>query len=350
MVAFQGLANDQGSDHRDGRSRHLRGADRDRDGTFRCDSGGLVLQPFRDQARAHQRRATTPSSRNSPRSSRVRRTWTTRCDRVDFRTPPHARTRWRRLMQGLGDTQAPQAQSRDQRRTVHRRDARAADHLHGHRAAFQPRRRHPAAAVQRESRCRTTRSPLSSASTRTASSISRSAASAARTDRAGRAGGARLGVRARKPAVAVSHRRRPARGLRPRSTRRWSLLQQAGVAKVGLMSQPNPAQDGTLAPMESFNDKLRAFGKALAVHLLCIFAMVVGLWWTTESRPVSMPGPVIQVDLIGRNRRASISSQRRPPGRRRLNRRWPSPSRRNRSRRKPEPTQDRAAARRAPAD
>lgn len=51
--------------------------------------------------------------------------------------------------------------------------------------------------------------------------------------------------------------------------------------------------------MESFGDKLRAFGKALAVHLLCIFAMLVGLWWTTESRPVSMPGPIIQVDLIG---------------------------------------------------
>jgi colicin import membrane protein len=51
--------------------------------------------------------------------------------------------------------------------------------------------------------------------------------------------------------------------------------------------------------MESFGDKLRAFGLALAVHILCILAMLVGLWWTTESRPVSVPGPVIEVDLIG---------------------------------------------------
>jgi colicin import membrane protein len=51
--------------------------------------------------------------------------------------------------------------------------------------------------------------------------------------------------------------------------------------------------------MESFGDKLRAFGLALAVHALCILAMLIGLWWTTESRPVSVPGPVIQVDLIG---------------------------------------------------
>jgi colicin import membrane protein len=51
--------------------------------------------------------------------------------------------------------------------------------------------------------------------------------------------------------------------------------------------------------MESFGDKLRAFGLALGVHALCILAMLIGLWWTTESRPVSVPGPVIQVDLIG---------------------------------------------------
>ncbi|MGH8173593.1 MAG: TonB C-terminal domain-containing protein [Rhodanobacteraceae bacterium] len=51
--------------------------------------------------------------------------------------------------------------------------------------------------------------------------------------------------------------------------------------------------------MESFGDKLRAFGLALSVHLLCILAMLVGLWWTTETRPISVPGPVIQVDLIG---------------------------------------------------
>jgi colicin import membrane protein len=51
--------------------------------------------------------------------------------------------------------------------------------------------------------------------------------------------------------------------------------------------------------METYADKLRAFGLALAVHAVCILAMLIGLWWTTETRPVSVPGPVIQVDLIG---------------------------------------------------
>ncbi|HJT97184.1 MAG TPA: cell envelope integrity protein TolA [Rhodanobacteraceae bacterium] len=51
--------------------------------------------------------------------------------------------------------------------------------------------------------------------------------------------------------------------------------------------------------METFVDKLRAFGLALAVHIACILAMLIGLWWTAESRPVSVPGPVIEVDLIG---------------------------------------------------
>jgi colicin import membrane protein len=51
--------------------------------------------------------------------------------------------------------------------------------------------------------------------------------------------------------------------------------------------------------MESFGDKLRAFAFAIGVHLACILAMLIGLWWTSETRPVSVPGPVIQVDLIG---------------------------------------------------
>ena len=34
--------------------------------------------------------------------------------------------------------------------------------------------------------------------------------------------------------------------------------------------------------MESFGDKLRAFGLALAVHIVCILAMLIGLWWTTS--------------------------------------------------------------------
>jgi colicin import membrane protein len=51
--------------------------------------------------------------------------------------------------------------------------------------------------------------------------------------------------------------------------------------------------------MESFGDKLRALTFALALHLLCVLALLVGLWWTHETRPVTMPGPVIEATLIG---------------------------------------------------
>ena len=51
--------------------------------------------------------------------------------------------------------------------------------------------------------------------------------------------------------------------------------------------------------MESFGDKLRAFGFALALHLACVLALLAGLWWTTQTRPVSMPGPVIEATLVG---------------------------------------------------
>ncbi len=51
--------------------------------------------------------------------------------------------------------------------------------------------------------------------------------------------------------------------------------------------------------MENFSDKVRAFALAVALHVACILALLVGLWWTHESRPVSMPGPVIEATLIG---------------------------------------------------
>jgi colicin import membrane protein len=51
--------------------------------------------------------------------------------------------------------------------------------------------------------------------------------------------------------------------------------------------------------MERFGDKLRAFALALALHLACILALLVGLWWTHETRPVVMPGPVIEATLVG---------------------------------------------------
>jgi colicin import membrane protein len=69
--------------------------------------------------------------------------------------------------------------------------------------------------------------------------------------------------------------------------------------------------------METFVDKLRAFGLALAVHVVCILAMLIGLWWTTEARPpTSVPGPVIEVDLIGPTqapRSVAVTSVKAPP-------------------------------------
>jgi colicin import membrane protein len=54
-----------------------------------------------------------------------------------------------------------------------------------------------------------------------------------------------------------------------------------------------------VSPVESFRDKARAFGFALGLHLLVVLAMVIGLWWTHETKPVSMPGPVIEATLVG---------------------------------------------------
>src|SRR5579862_8362174 len=51
--------------------------------------------------------------------------------------------------------------------------------------------------------------------------------------------------------------------------------------------------------MESFGDKARALALALVVHVLCVALFFVGLFWTQTSRPVSLPGPVIEAELVG---------------------------------------------------
>jgi colicin import membrane protein len=51
--------------------------------------------------------------------------------------------------------------------------------------------------------------------------------------------------------------------------------------------------------MESFGDKSRAFIYALLVHLACIAVMFVGLLWTKAAAPISVPGPIIEAELIG---------------------------------------------------
>ena len=51
--------------------------------------------------------------------------------------------------------------------------------------------------------------------------------------------------------------------------------------------------------MESFGDKTRAFVYALLVHLACIAVMFVGLFWTKSTTPASIPGPIIEAELVG---------------------------------------------------
>jgi colicin import membrane protein len=51
--------------------------------------------------------------------------------------------------------------------------------------------------------------------------------------------------------------------------------------------------------MERAGDKLRAFVFAIGLHVACLALLLAGLWWVRESRPVVMPGPVIEATLVG---------------------------------------------------
>jgi colicin import membrane protein len=51
--------------------------------------------------------------------------------------------------------------------------------------------------------------------------------------------------------------------------------------------------------METTADKFRALGLALLVHAVCIFIAVIGLFWTRSAAPVSIPGIVIEAELVG---------------------------------------------------
>lgn len=62
---------------------------------------------------------------------------------------------------------------------------------------------------------------------------------------------------------------------------------------------------------ESFGDKARALGLALGLHLLVLVGLLVGMWWTSTSKPVVMPGPVIEATLVGPTA-APKSGARRP--------------------------------------
>ncbi|MDR3385445.1 MAG: cell envelope integrity protein TolA [Rudaea sp.] len=51
--------------------------------------------------------------------------------------------------------------------------------------------------------------------------------------------------------------------------------------------------------MESFRDKARAFFLALLVHLGVAGSLLISLLWTQAARPISLPGPVIEAELVG---------------------------------------------------
>ncbi|MCK9538694.1 cell envelope integrity protein TolA [Dokdonella sp.] len=67
--------------------------------------------------------------------------------------------------------------------------------------------------------------------------------------------------------------------------------------------------------MESFGDKARAFGFALGLHVLFLLALLVGLWWTQATRPVTMPGPVIEATLVGPTAAPKPQAGKREPAR-----------------------------------
>ena len=51
--------------------------------------------------------------------------------------------------------------------------------------------------------------------------------------------------------------------------------------------------------MESFSDKTRAVVYALILHVVCLALLVFGLMWSHAATPISIPGQVIEAELIG---------------------------------------------------
>jgi colicin import membrane protein len=62
--------------------------------------------------------------------------------------------------------------------------------------------------------------------------------------------------------------------------------------------------------MESTGDKFRAIGYSLLLHGTIVLLMLGGLWWTRETRPVVMPGPIIEATLVGPTAAPKPSSKR----------------------------------------
>src|SRR3569832_1519504 len=55
-----------------------------------------------------------------------------------------------------------------------------------------------------------------------------------------------------------------------------------------------------MTSVESWGDKARAFLYALLVHLACILVMIIGLVWTRSEAPITIAGPVIEAELVGK--------------------------------------------------
>jgi len=67
--------------------------------------------------------------------------------------------------------------------------------------------------------------------------------------------------------------------------------------------------------MERTGDKLRAFFYALLVHLVVVAIAVLGMFWTNATKPVTLPGPIIEAELVGvaQAPKAHAASKSKPP-------------------------------------
>ena len=217
MNSFRGLANVAQATLAQRRAGHRRSADRHRDRPVRGDSGGDRATTATRTTSTGSRRATRRSSRSSRTSCSGRATLMERTATVHAEAPA-------------------QIDQPDQRRAVHRRDAGAAHHLHGHRAADQPRP--DRAAVGRQQAHDARAAARSHVAQRHHALAARPAGEHAR--------GARSRATSSWRACARSRRSRSSRWssrpTRARATRTCSsildLLQRNGVKKVGLLARP----------------------------------------------------------------------------------------------------------------
>ena len=65
--------------------------------------------------------------------------------------------------------------------------------------------------------------------------------------------------------------------------------------------------------IESLGDKLRAIVWSLLLHGAIVLIVLGGMWWTRETRPVVMPGQVIEAVLVGPTAAPKPQARRAPP-------------------------------------